>query len=77
VSRYEVVDTGRVIGADTQVYSVSRNGEQLCNVWRTPDGICRCTQCSGPLTAMSASCAHAKAVRRVVGARLDEKVANG
>jgi hypothetical protein len=32
--------------------------------WRSADGTCRWTYCSGPLVAMSASCVHAKAVKR-------------
>jgi hypothetical protein len=33
-------------------------------VWVGTDGIPRCVSCSGPLTAMLASCRHAKAVKR-------------
>lgn len=33
-------------------------------VWVSSDGTPRCASCSGPLTAMLASCPHALAVKR-------------
>jgi predicted nucleic acid-binding Zn finger protein len=60
--RYTVRDTGERIG-DTEVYAVRQLGRETY-VWRQANGVCRCTECSGPLVAMSASCEHARAVKR-------------
>lgn len=35
-------------------------------VWVSADNVPRCVSCSGPLTAMLASCAHALAVKRAM-----------
>jgi hypothetical protein len=48
------------------VFHASQPERSLAQVW--VDGGCkpRCTECSGPLVAMSASCVHARAVRRAL-----------
>jgi hypothetical protein len=65
--QYEVRKTDQVIGGDTEVWTVRMVASEPVNVWRTPDGTCRCVRCSGPLTAMSATCPHARAVKRAAG----------
>jgi hypothetical protein len=74
--RYEVKKTDKTISGDTEVWLVSDRigtGDEAAAwdyttaVWRSPDGTCRCTKCSGPLTAMLTSCRHAQAVKRASG----------
>lgn len=76
--RYQVSKTSTVIPPDTEVWLVEyRSGRSadsstlasVTSVWRHPlDGACWCTRCSGPLSAMSRSCAHARAVQRAARA---------
>lgn len=49
----------KIIKIDEMTYEV--DGAQ---VWYT-DGVARCVECSGPLVAMSRSCKHARAVKRL------------
>lgn len=66
--RYTATNTGQIVGGDTEVWAVKVTGNlDPVSVWRSPDGTCRCTRCSGPLTAMLTSCPHAKAVKRAAG----------
>lgn len=71
--RYEVKKTDKTINGDTEVWLVmDRAGtgderaawDYTTAVWRSADGTCQCTRCSGPLQAMLASCPHAQAVKR-------------
>lgn len=56
----------------TRVFQVLRASEvpqpwRGRDVWASMEAgelVCRCTECSTPLAAMSASCAHSKALRR-------------
>lgn len=69
-SRFCVEDTGQTICGDTCVYKVTVRGRpswEYVHVWfdATLD-TCRCTACSGALSAMLTTCPHAKAVRRVI-----------
>lgn len=64
---YEVTDTTR-----PQYDHAPDAGHWATDVWLS-DGKARCVACRGPLVAMSASCAHAKAVMRYVAARQGEK----
>jgi hypothetical protein len=53
--------------SNVQVYLVKNKAQQeSVHVWWS-NGVARCCECSGPLTAMSRSCAHAKAVKRIAG----------
>jgi hypothetical protein len=64
--QYEASQTQQVIGGDTQVWPVRVVARSApVSVWRSADGTCRCTQCSGPLSAMLTSCPHSRAVKRV------------
>jgi hypothetical protein len=63
--KYEATNTGEILGGDTEVWSVRVGRSEPVDVWRyLPEGTCRCTQCSGPLSAMLTTCPHAKAVKR-------------
>ena len=64
VERVEGLDSERALG-----YRVRRAGAEQADaviVWWYPTHGPRCTACSGPLRAMLASCAHARAVKRTV-----------
>lgn len=71
--RYEVEKTKETINESTEVWLVhDRQGtgderaawDYTTAVWRSADGACQCTRCSGQLQAMLSSCPHAKAVKR-------------
>ena len=72
--RYKVKEVEGFESGDsfTRVFSVAWTTDKWpydfdTQVWWHDDGAYgNCTECSGPLTAMSASCAHVKAVRRFV-----------
>jgi hypothetical protein len=55
--------------SDVRVYRVSRPGTPdyaaVAVWWNVRRGRGNCVACSGPLSGMSASCPHARAVRRV------------
>jgi hypothetical protein len=75
--KYIVEDTGRRIN-DTEVWTVMVKGDvsffpKRVAVWRSTDGMCRCTECSGPLSAMLSTCAHAQAVKRHRAKREERK----
>jgi hypothetical protein len=69
--RYKIARNEKKIGGGTEVYTVCYTGPEghgcATNVWRSADGTCRCTSCSGPLVGMSRSCKHVQAVKRAVG----------
>ena len=48
------------------IYLNQPDYEQV-GVWVGGDGMPRCVECQGRLVAMSASCVHAKAVKRFLG----------
>lgn len=61
-------------------YAVTKDTRPLWEcprVWVGQDRVPRCTNCSGPLAAMSASCAHAKAVKRFIAAEGEGGEVNG
>lgn len=63
--RYTVTDKGTRDGI--RDFIVQENGQpdyERAGVWVGQSDIPRCASCSGMLTAMLASCPHAKAVKR-------------
>lgn len=63
--RYTVTDLGERDGIrDFRVQENNQPDYECAGVWVSRNDIPRCASCSGPLSAMLASCPHAKAVKR-------------
>lgn len=73
--RFEIRQTANRDGIQEYLVGYSEQPDyERVGVWVGRDGTPRCVDCQGRLTAMLASCPHARAVRRYLG--LDRKKEN-
>jgi nitrite reductase/ring-hydroxylating ferredoxin subunit len=68
--RYEIRETSDRDGIrEFLVGTAGQLDYERAGVWVSSDGVARCVECQGRLTAMLASCPHARAVRRYLNDR--------